>query len=262
MESDLYTISQALGRYAYNSDSTEMPPLHNLLYTSKSAYLGSMDRYRNQECQTLVTTREFIKYLDQRFDYLSVFKFSEKHANIRQVELQQSTIMKTQQSYMSDDLVATSAFSKTAAHLWIVEVYRDEKREQSLQKNQLIELLKLDSMNVTYDVFTLYNILTQRSKCVEIIKNYARDMVMNIFNYYVNRYYHDETIVILNLYLYGNAIALKLTDMIQHSRTSRYKNLASQFSTFESDIEKYITSTQPNRDELINVIRKLIMDMD
>jgi hypothetical protein len=87
-------------------------------------------------------------------------------------------------------------------------------------------------------------------------------MVLTVFENYVDKYYHPDTIVILNLYLYGNAVALNLADTLRYSRKNAYTNLRDTFSPLRRNIEDYIIETQPNRDELINKIRERISAMD
>jgi hypothetical protein len=59
MDEDLYTITQALGKYYNNSqDSEYISELHPFLYASKSVYEGSRDRYIKEECKLSITEKK------------------------------------------------------------------------------------------------------------------------------------------------------------------------------------------------------------
>jgi hypothetical protein len=118
MNSDLYTISQTLGQYSNRNNISELSPLHNLLYANKSTYLGSMDRYRQEECQIPVTKYELSKYLDSPYNAVTVFIFDESYENNSpKSQLSEFIITQTDHVYISNNFVATIYYGEYASQL-------------------------------------------------------------------------------------------------------------------------------------------------
>jgi hypothetical protein len=65
---------------------------------------------------------------------------------------------------------------------------------------------------VTFDVVTLYGILIARGNCPQIIKNYAKNLVLKVFNDFVEKI-ETESLQFLRVYLFGNAFALNIDDI-------------------------------------------------
>ena len=108
------------------------------------------------------------------------------------------------------------------------------------------------NFTITFDVITMYEILTFRGSCVQLIKDYSKRVVLEKFNEYVNKFLYKNAITYLNLYLYYNAEALNIAD--------KYQLLIEEFLSEERDLQDYIIDTQELRDELINIIREYIIN--
>jgi hypothetical protein len=94
--------------------------------------------------------------------------------------------------------------------------------------------------------------LSKRIKCVRIVKNYAKNFVLKIFDNYVDkRKDNPEMSHILNLYLYVNATVLNVFQ--------NYKYMIDTNASYFKDWNKYIADTEPMRQELIIKIREKIL---
>jgi hypothetical protein len=98
----------------------------------------------------------------------------------------------------------------------------------------------------------MYNILTQRGKCTSIIKNYAKKIISNTFEDIINKLF-EKNIVMLNMYLYGNAFMLGIS--------KKYEGLGTLSAGIYQDLYRYTLNTQPQRNKLIDVIREYINKM-
>jgi hypothetical protein len=66
---------------AYYRD--KLPPLHNLLYASKSTHQGSIDRYKKEECTMSIKQHEFKNYLlSKPYHKVGVFIIENDFTNI------------------------------------------------------------------------------------------------------------------------------------------------------------------------------------
>jgi hypothetical protein len=101
----------------------------------------------------------------------------------------------------------------------------------------------------------MYEILTKRGSCVQLIKEYAKNIVQKTFNKYVNNFSNDKMVPTLNIYLYFNAIVLGISD--------KYEALGQSFTTLlGDDLYEYIDDTNVLRKELIDIINDTILQLN
>lgn len=108
-----------------------------------------------------------------------------------------------------------------------------------------IERMMDSNIDVYFDVITIYNVYSNRSKCQRIIPNYAHIKTREYFNSIVSLFNVSDKIIHLHLYLIVNAIILRIT-------------MPSEFTLPESihidDYEEYVNDTESTRNLLYNKI--------
>jgi hypothetical protein len=101
---------------------------------------------------------------------------------------------------------------------------------------------------LTFDVKTVCNILTSRGKCPDIIKNYAKNLTLKMFDNWIAKLSYNQALTLINLYLFGTANALGIE--------RNYYDLASATCYMDpQQTHKYTRDTEQLRNELINAIR-------
>jgi hypothetical protein len=256
MNSDSYTLSQTLGKYYqqnYNQHN-ELPDLHDLVYLSKDWYQGDIDRYAHQECDMPITKQEFVRYISKFDKYnISIIKLYIKNGIARLIVY----VISQYEDYNNTIQYMASKYPKQEGSMMILST--------RLKQNDIIELPDRkesfafsDSgydMSFTFDVKTIYNILTQRGTCPDIIKDYAKDFTLNMFDDWINKLSYTQGITLINLYLFGNASALGIE--------RNYYDLGSATNYMDPNrMERYTNDTEYLRTELIGVIRESILNMN
>ena len=270
MNKNMYTISQVLG--SHYPTGGKLSDLHNLLYTSKHAYQGSLYRYSQEECQLPISKQEFMNYFKIKPQHKITIFISDFQLKFYSVKMQSVLIT----SYGSDSygiikystLYAGSLYPyqthDIALHGWDKTHYRLNELWDVLFNKLTLErinnvLVSLDPFThpdytITFDVVTMYEILTKRGSCVQLIKNYAKNIVLSTFDEYVNVLSRDNAIPLLNVYLYNNAEVFGIA--------KDYQPLIQKYASYLSDLQTYIANTQSLRDELIKIIREAIINMN
>jgi hypothetical protein len=227
-----------VGKYYIDEHLTsdDMPLLHPFLYASKSTYEGSKGRYVEEECRLPISKIEFEKYL---FSYPNrkVTVFSDYRLSGGGLRLEAITLI-LQGNFRRYSVESISAENFAGRYEISVQRAPVEMRlripdirgsryvypGESMSVHQIFSILTAGtpqgtrgitlspSSKISFDVLTIYEILTNRGSCINIIKRYARNMTLNIFNDYVLRFNKIETIHMLNLYLASNASVLGLDE--------------------------------------------------
>lgn len=102
---------------------------------------------------------------------------------------------------------------------------------------------------------TLYKILNNRKSCVRIIKEYAKNVVLDEFEYTIEKF--SNAIHQLNVYLYYNAKCLNMNNEYINFRKKIILAPETQIN-----FSQYINDTLEERGQLIQIIRESIMNMD
>jgi hypothetical protein len=113
---------------------------------------------------------------------------------------------------------------------------------------------------ITFDVVTIYQILSNRGSCVKIIKIYAKKMTLDIFNNYVELLNEPGSISALNLYLRTNAFILGIDESLYFKLLPKFEYDSDEMS--KTVLENYIADTLGQRLNLIDIIRESILLMD
>jgi hypothetical protein len=265
---DLYTITQALGKYyghdAYYRD--ELPPLHNLLYTSKSTRQGSLDRYKKEECTMSIKQNEFKNYLVSKPNHkVGVFimknewrdiintasiiilshigddnyfvEWKEIYTIIFDNEVYEVQIRNTPEFGFGDFLKETMHLDDLMNNLFIT---------RSIE-GTVIDIYDHPDYHIRFDFLTTYNILTNRSSCVKLIKQYAKDTVLGMIDADIRKLVVDDKIPALNLYLYMNARILDINK--NYPRTNIVAN-----RDIKDNLEEYLSETEYERYAILDII--------
>jgi hypothetical protein len=99
---------------------------------------------------------------------------------------------------------------------------------------------------VTFDVASLYSMLTSRGKCTQMIKDYAKNFVLKLFDNFVDKF---QTLLFsyLRVYIYGNAFALKID----------YIGNIDELVDYTADVKNVKTMVLQLIDEIRGVISRL-----
>jgi hypothetical protein len=287
METDLYTVTQALGKYQNDESYTgTVPPLHPLLYVSKSAYKGSMDRYSREECIFHISKNEFYNFINN-LSPQNFAIFITDNTTSDSIRFQTFLVMQQRSSkylvkkeelitYYKKDLsirLMTKTLDSNKVTIPSRNYYWQDVTGTALSKRDMISAVfkrknflfvedKFDNQGfeITCDVVTIYDIFTNRGACVDAIKNYAKKMTLEIFENDVTRLNEPSLIPSLNLYLKTNAFLLGIDE-------SHYPSLLPDFYYFveemsEMVLQDYIDNTLKDRLYLIDMIRQNILLMD
>jgi hypothetical protein len=284
MDEDLYTITQALGKYYNNNlDSRYVSPLHPLLYTSKSNYEASQDRYAKEECKLDISKQEFYNFV--------------KRGNLRKFAVFVKGFMPVGISLSFQAFVVTQKeFLYLVKKKHLVTYYKPNLLiEQIMTFPPEVKIpmnynwqdvsgipLKISDMflslfatgaaedpdnkydisgfTISFDVVTIYQILTDRGSCVSIIKNYAKKLTLEIFDNYIKLLNEPGSIYALNLYLQTNALILGIDESLYFTLLTELDY--SSYSMSETVLQNYITDTLEQRLNLINIIRETILSLD
>jgi hypothetical protein len=212
-----YTLSQVLGKY-YHDESAE-PTLHNLTYLNRMWNIGDQERYMIQECTISVTRKEFLKWFEKSNPFrMAVFvynPFDEEHPRLD---------VTTAELHFSDYKFKMYSGYTNYRVLAVPIVYHSPEKGEKVfytKEESVImfqtALLTVDELwygdpiknIVTFDVATLYSILTARGKCTQIIKDYAKTFLLKLFADFVDKF-QTPLFSYLRLYIYGNAFVLNI----------------------------------------------------
>jgi hypothetical protein len=213
--SNSYTLSQALGKY-YQDDPNEEPTLHNLSYLNKFWREGDQDRYIRQECTLPVTRVEFLRWFEKSNQRrISVFVYVTQpypHLDVTIGELDLGEyIFKMYTGFKRTDFEG-------------VMYIRPSRKTMNYTKEASFDMLHKALLTVddgwygdpkdivTFDVVTLYSILSARGNCPQMIKNYARNLVLKIFDNFVDKF-ETVSFQLLRVYIFGNAFALNIDEI-------------------------------------------------
>jgi hypothetical protein len=256
-----YILSQVLGKN-YQDNSNEEPTLHNLTYLNKLWHEGDKDRYIQQECTRSVTRIEFLRWFEKSnpqrisvfvyvpqaktrldvtigklllkeytFNIYNVFKYGNLGGIIRNIDSPSDVPILSDRP--SDRTNYTKQESVNMFHYALLTV---DKNWYGGPENI-----------ITFDVVTLYGILSARGNCTQIIKNYARNLVLKMFNNFVDKF-KTESVQFLRVYLFGNAFALNIDDidyLVDNKvNMDNDQNLAKATQLIE-DIRNKISTTRP-----------------
>jgi hypothetical protein len=281
---DFYTITQALGKYNDNdSRSNHLPSLHPLLYASKSAYKGSKDRYSGEECRFPISKKEFenfvIEHNPQQFAIFVKQKIESQNA----IKFDSLIITKKHtDAYLVKNNVAKSFYNKDLSvnqmgtmENYPVTLFKNGKlREVSgvLDKKDVfaifttatpwLQVSKFYSPDteISFDIVTIYEILTNRASCTTIIKNYAKEMTLEIFNNYLTLLDQPTSIHALNIYLKTNAYILGIDESFYSTLLINLDYVS--YYMRETVLKNYIDNTFDQRLNLISMIRESILSQD
>jgi hypothetical protein len=253
MNAGSHTLSEILGKYHQQNYNQEdgLPYLHNLTYLSKDWYQGDTDRYAREECNQPISDSEFIKYFNKEdIVHAVVFKIS------RSLDYFNITILERKNANTVSENINMTIYS---------EAHGMRPRRVFDKANLSVNLFSdtIPNEDIIFDIVTMYNILTKRGKCISIIKNYAKKIISNTFEDIINKLFEKNisyNIVMLNMYLYGNAFMLGISG--EYAYLGEPGNLYQDF--YRSgilDFHGYTINTQPQRNKLINVIREYINKM-
>jgi hypothetical protein len=291
---DLTTVTQVLGKYYQdgNPASYSLSPLHPLVYVNKSTHEGSKYRQIEEECNLFISKTEFRKYLLTyptrnvgvflEYTFYTYGKRSDRMevlVIIPQGKFFHVPKMLTAHTLYSgnsqDVLFQHGPYKKEA------EYYKPEYRYSEYVKVTVDQPLTIDNVfliltdpinssdpdifsskskyKISFDVLTLYEILTNRGSCVDIIKDYAKKITLKIFDDYVRRLNNVDKIHKLNLYLRINANLLGIDE-------SFYSSLFAQLNyelgvDDKSVVTDYAMATLEQRLNLINLIRDNILHL-
>lgn len=268
----MYPLIESLGNYVPKNYEERTPPLHNLLYLNKEAYKASIDRYKLEECKLSISQYEFNIYFDRiKKENISsrimVFKFYFSDSGI--IRMTVNKLNKLRHSRYPIWIYTTDGYTTTSiSKISHTEMYPITSREFLYTNNITFSLLgefyngdfKINNIFVnnllsdTLDINTLYQILTYRELCNDLIEDYAGNIILKIFDSYVSILSSDELLPMLNVYLYYNALSI----------TDEYDAIGilpkKYFHSEHDDIVRYISDTEEIRNELIDYIRSYIID--
>jgi hypothetical protein len=283
MDENFYTITQVLGKY-YDSDfsSHSLPLLHPLLYASRSTYKGSMDRYSKEECSFPISKKEFEKFVIENDPVQFAVFIEEKDFLVNRVRFEAFTIIKKyHDAYLVEAKVARIFYNNDLSlnQMNISANYplrlRGNLQEGSnlLDKKEVFlsilthvssrsQISKFYSPNteISFDVVTIYEILTNRGSCTTITKNYAKKMTLDIFNRYMALLDRPDSVHAVNLYLQTNAYILGIDESFYSTLLTFINYMPDEMH--ESVLEDYINKTFDQRLNLIDMIRKTILSLD
>jgi hypothetical protein len=278
MEPDLYTITQALGKYSGDSHYSDvnyrnkLPPLHNLLYTSKSTRQGSIDRYKKEECTMSIKQDEFKYYLISNPTHkVGIFKIMKAFDN---TDIASIIIL----SYMGDNRYFVewkriyTTFDENEVDSVII--YDTPKLAFGFLKQNMdledllgylfkalvdisgnrVDIYEDPRYYIRFDVLTTYNILTSRSSCVKLVKEYAKEFVLDMINDDIRKLVVKDNIPALNLYLYMNANIFN----IDKNYYPRIAVLDDVDIYGDVEIEQYISETEDERNAIFDIVKSQI----
>ncbi len=269
---NIYTISQVLGSH-YNTESNKLSDLHNLFYTSTDAYTAGLERYRKEECQFPISKQEFMNYLRSHIEgevAVIITHYNNEVLNMNfsfigkiENDIIESDTKNHDELYYLDKYVGTTDmyFIAPAVSVGDKHIYKiDEIFENIFNKmiygfrngiRTSLDPFACSECDVTFDVLTMYEILTNRGSCIRLINDYAKKIVLTTFNKYTNILSNNNSILMLNFYLYSNAQILGIAD--------NYKLL--EDIPDDMDFDTYFIETQEPRKNLIKNIEEIINNM-
>jgi hypothetical protein len=270
MDPDLYTITQALGEYHDSNarHNKKLPPLHNLLYASKSAYEGSLDRYKKEECARSIKQHEFKNYLASNPNHkVGIFMMNDNYidkANKASVIIlsyignnQYFVEWKVISAYFVENelervrIVNNPKYNFGFADFPKEKMYLDELLNMlfitlSIRGNG-VNIYENTGYYIRFDVLTTYNIFTNRSSCVKLIKDYSKDLVLGMIDDDLRKLVVEDKIHALNLYLYMNA---RIFDI---EKNYPGINIVTDMEITDN-IEQYISETEDERHDIFDAI--------
>jgi hypothetical protein len=284
MDQDVYTITQALGKYYDNdSDSKYVSPIHPFLYTSKGIYEASQDRYAKEECKLNISMREFYNFVKK--GNMQKFAVFVKGYMPYQISLSFQAFVVTQKQFLyfvekkhrvtsyrdnlSIDQITTmpSAVEITKNNTWKdvsgIALNMGEMFSALFETGAAEEpenKFDISGFTISFDVITIYKILTDRGSCVSIIKNYAKKLTLEIFDNYIKLLNEPGSIYALNLYLQTNAFILGINESLYFTLLTEL-----DYSSYEENdtvLQNYIDHTLEQRLNLIDIIRESILSIN
>jgi hypothetical protein len=242
-----------------------------------------MDRYAEEECKLAITKREFYDFVNkgnaQKFAvFIKGFMPYQSSLLFQAFVVTQKQILylvekKHMVTYYSPDLSIEEMKSVSS------EVTIPKQNEWSdvsgipLNKSDMFLALfatgnagypenKFDNPDfiISFDVMTIYQILTNRGSCVKIIKNYAKNITLAIFNDYITLLNKPSSVHALNLYLQTNAFILGIDESLYFTLLTNFNYISVKMS--QTVLQNYIDHTLEQRLNLINIIRETILSLD
>jgi hypothetical protein len=105
---------------------------------------------------------------------------------------------------------------------------------------------------IRFDGLTTYNILTNRSSCVEHVKGYAKELVLDMINDDLRKFVVEDNIPAENLYLYMNGYTFNI-DNAYYPKISA--SVLEEVDTYDdAEIEQYILETEDERRAIFDII--------
>jgi hypothetical protein len=261
-----------VGKYyddAYYRD--KLPLLHNLLYTSKSTRQGSFDRYKKEECTMSIKKHEFKYYLISKPNHkVGIFIMEKRHHNTDEALMMILSHVRDNQYFVEWKTIITTIIENEVYSFRIQNMPKHNfgfdyfPRQNMHLEDLLASLFKIrnpqqgtttdmydnDRYYIRFDVLTTYNILTNRSSCVELVKQYAKNLVSDMVNDDLRKLVFEDNIPAVNLYLYMNASILGI-DKNYYPKISAQDNA---YIYLEHDIQKYISKTEDERRAILDII--------
>jgi hypothetical protein len=283
MDEDLYTVTQALGKYYNNSQKSKyISKLHPFLYASKSAYEGSMDRYIKEECKLSITKKEFYNfvYKENRRTFAVFIKSIMPYSisllfQAFVVTRKESVYLVEKKQYVTDYYPDFSISEIIYGQNITIPKNKKWQNVTGIPLNISDMFLALfasgasdnpqnkfdiEGIKITFDVLTIYQILTNRGSCVKIIQNYAKKMTLDIFNNYIELLNEIGSISSLNLYLQTNAFILGIDESLYFKLLPKFEY--DSYNMSKTVLENYIADTLEQRLNLIDIIREIILSID
>jgi hypothetical protein len=249
-----YTLSQVLGKYYH--DESGQPILHNLTHLNRMWNIGDQERYMAQECTMSVTRKEFLRWFEKsnplRMAVFVYHPFDERFVRLEVTTCELHFDVYKFRVYSGSKHRLFGEAGDISYHTPKNEEKKFYNKEQSVNMFQTA-LLTVDNWYgdtnkyiVTFDVATLYSILTSRGKCTQMIKNYARNFVLKVFDNFVDKF-QTLSFSHLRVYIYGNAFALKID----------YIGDIEKFISHNADLKNVKSMVLPLIDEIREVILRL-----